>query len=72
MTSVARVGGQDAAESVDQLIARVAGRLRGIHAPLPEEHLRGMAEEVVLDAVRFVLGWVEAPAGDAASPGGRS
>ena len=53
--------GGGGAGSVDQLIARVARRLADAPTPLPREHLLRMAEEVVLDTVRFVLHWVESP-----------
>ena len=59
----------DGAGTVDQLIARVARRLGDAHAPLPRDQLQRMAEEVVLDAVRFVLHWVESPTSDAAPDG---
>lgn len=62
------VADRDAAGSVDQLIARVAGRLRSAHPQLPEHRLHELAEEVVQDAVRFVLGWVEAPVDADAGP----
>jgi hypothetical protein len=61
--------GGDHVGSVDQLIARVAGRLRRARTPLPEEQLRRLAEDVVLDTVRFALGWVESPVGGAAPSG---
>ena len=58
--------GGDGAGSVDQLIARVARRLGDAHTQLPREQLQRMAEEVVLDTVRFVLHWVESPASGSA------
>lgn len=61
--------GGDGAGSVDQLIARVARRLGDAHPQLPREHVQRMAEEVVLDTVRFVLHWVESPASSTAPYG---
>jgi len=49
------------AGGIDLLILRVADRLRRAGIDTAETQLRRVAEEVVLDAARFVLDWVEAP-----------
>ena len=58
----ARAAGDDYwVAGVDRLILHVADRLRRAGTSLPEARLRRLAEEVVLDAARFVLDWVEPP-----------
>jgi hypothetical protein len=47
------------AAGVDLLILRVADRLRFAGAALPDALLRDVAEQVVLDAARFALDWME-------------
>ena len=56
------------AAPVDDLIASVADRLRDAPRPMADEEVRALAEEIVLGAVRVVLGWVEGPAGHRAGP----
>lgn len=56
------------ARTVDDLVARVTSRLRRARTPLPDERLRRLAEELVLDATRFALDWVESPPGRDADP----
>ncbi|HEU4630639.1 MAG TPA: hypothetical protein VFS08_12890 [Gemmatimonadaceae bacterium] len=67
------------ATGIDLLILRVADRLRRTGVDLPEARLHGLAEQLVLDATRVVLDWVEAggtaapapvPAGAVAPAGG--
>jgi hypothetical protein len=62
------VGDDYWAGGVDLLILRVADHLRRAGADMPEELLRRVAEEVVLDAARFVLDWAEGPVAARAAP----
>jgi len=56
------------AGGIDLLILRVADCLRRAGVDTAETQLRRVAEEVVLDAVQFVLDWVEASGPDGSEP----
>ena len=46
-------------DGIDDVIARVAARLRPIRGSLPPAELDALAHDIVLDVARFVLRWAE-------------
>jgi hypothetical protein len=57
--STCRVAVVTGDERVDDVIARVAARLRVIRGPLPAVEFDAVAHDIVLDVARFVLDWTE-------------
>ena len=46
-------------DALDDLMARVALRLRQIREPLPPAELDTLVHDIVLEVARFVLEWTE-------------
>ena len=56
------------APEIDLLILRVVDRMRRAGVVMAEAQWRQLAEDLVLDAARVVLDWVEAPAVAVSAP----
>jgi len=59
MASKSRVAAFSRDERVENVIARIATKLRLIRGPLPPVEFDAVAHDIVLDVARFVLEWAE-------------